>query len=147
MRGFTGDFYKGVPVFERSEYEAAHMHESEMERLGDCLGVHFYDEIQAYEYARANNEKLLYRRSSFIVDARLRGNADWKMMWEPYRFGYVHVVTGEYVKGLKPEYDSYPCWCIKVPATYWTSEQDVQYMIRQNLDNVSLGIAYILGII
>ena len=46
----------------------------------------------------------------------------------PFRGGYVHVVTGEYVPdSFKPARDSYPCWKLEEPASrYFDQNSAVQ---------------------
>ena len=113
MRGFTGFTHYGHPCFIREEYEAAHEGETELERLEDVLGISFSDENAAMYYALAHARYQLYRCESDDIDNELLRGRD---KWIPFRDGYVHIVTGEFVRGLKPIRDSYPCWKIDEPA-------------------------------
>ena len=45
--------------------------------------------------------------------------------WEPYRDGYVHVVTGEFVYGIRPNRDSYPCWRLSEPIGSFDSSSSL----------------------
>jgi len=112
-KGFTGDIYNGVEVFERNEYESYYHNLTEVERLGDCLGLDFGSVPLSAAISKAEdvNRNLVYNVISKELDERLRNYESVEQMWIPYRCGYVHKITGEYVRGDKPNYDSFPCWC------------------------------------
>ena len=118
MKGFTGDYYDGIPVFIREDYEAAHVGEGQVERLGELLGVVFDGNIvTATEYAASHGkERLLYRSRSPFTDDNLRGGQTGGHLWAPYKSGWVHKITGEYVEGSRPDRDSYPCWRVINPC-------------------------------
>ena len=116
MRGFTGFYHYGHPCFVREEYEAAHEGENELQRLENALDMSFSDMNTAANYALTHARYLLYRCESDDIDRELLGN---KEKWVPFQSGYVHAVTGEFVYGAKPTYDSYPCWKIDEPASRW----------------------------
>ena len=131
MKGFTGDYYKGMPVFIREDYEAAHVGEGQTERLGELLGVVFDGNIvTATEYAASHGkERLLYRSRNAVIDDRLREGQTGQYLWAPYRCGWVHKVTGEYGEGPRPDRDSYPCWRVINP---FFQPADVYGSGRQN---------------
>ena len=112
MNGFTGDVYNGHKVFIRKEYESYYCECSELERLGDCLGLYFGSNYlsEALDKAEIIDLSLVYNvRKEY--NEKLRNYEEINQMWVPYKCGYVHKITGEYVIGDKPAYDSYPCWC------------------------------------
>lgn len=125
MRGFTGFYHYGHPCFIRKEYESAHYGEDELQRLEDALGMFFSDVNTAMYYALMHARYQLYRLESDEIDNELLCGRD---PWVPFRGGYVHVVTGEYVPdSLKPTRDSYPCWKIEEPASrYFNPNSAVQ---------------------
>lgn len=145
MRGFTGDYYNGLPVFIREEYEEAHYHEEEKERLGELLDATFSMLGIALDTAYHTNQALLYRRYNEQLDAQLRGYEDWELCWLPYKNGYVHKVTGEYVIGYKPNRDSMPCWCYAVPKRYPSAGEVYFDRMVDNLSNLAVGILAIFG--
>ena len=119
MRGFTGFYHYGHPCFIRDEYEQAHIGEDELQRLEDALDMTFSDVNTAIYYAYTHARYLLYRLESNEIDQELLRGRD---KWIPYRNGYVHIVTGEYVNdSIKPTYDSYPCWKLDEPVSQDTS--------------------------
>lgn len=109
MKGFRG-YYKGLRVFIRSEYEEYHSHMTEVDRLGELIGIYSDSIYQAMIKAEAIDEKLLYTRHSYFLDNKLSSGRDFKKLWVPYQSGYIHEITGEYVVGDKPFRDSTPCW-------------------------------------
>ena len=114
MRGFAGFYHYGHPCFIRDEYEEAHVGENELQRLEDALGISFSDVNTAMYYALMHARYLLYRCESDEIDSELVRGRD---AWVPFKGGYVHIVTGEFVlDSIKPNYDSYPCWKIEEPA-------------------------------
>lgn len=114
MRGFAGFYHYGHPCFIRDEYEEAHVGENELQRLEDALGISFSDVNTAMYYALMHARYLLYRCESDEIDSELVRGRD---AWAPFKGGYVHIVTGEFVlDSIKPNYDSYPCWKIEEPA-------------------------------
>ena len=114
MRGFAGFYHYGHPCFIRDEYEEAHVGENELQRLEDALGISFSDVNTAMYYALMHARYLLYRCESDEIDSELVRGRD---TWVPFKGGYVHIVTGEFVlDSIKPNYDSYPCWKIEEPA-------------------------------
>ena len=125
MRGFTGFYHYGHPCFIRKEYEFAHNGEDELQRLEDVLGMTFSDVNTAMYYALTHARYQLYRLESDEIDSELLRGRD---PWVPFRGGYVHVVTGEYVPdSLKPTCDSYPCWKTEEPASrYFDPNSAVQ---------------------
>lgn len=111
MRGYTGSYYNGVPVFIREDYERAHAGESDLERLNDTLGDTYSSLELATSTAYNINRSLLYHTRDPQYDIYLRGGRDPKDVWQPYRGGFVHEVTGEFVDTcVPPKYDSYPAW-------------------------------------
>ncbi len=118
MRGFTGFYHNGHPCFIREEYEAAHAGEDELTRFEDAVGMVFSDVHAAMSYAYAHKPYLLYRLESDDLDLHLLRGRD---PWTAFRGGYAHIVTGEFVKGRKPDYDSYPCWKEEEPASGYVS--------------------------
>ena len=119
MRGFTGFYHYGHPCFIRDEYEQAHIGEDELQRLEDALDMTFSDVNTAIYYAYTHARYLLYRLESNEIDQELLRGRD---KWIPYRNGYVHIVTGEYVNNsIKPTYDSYPCWKLDEPVSQDTN--------------------------
>lgn len=121
MRGFTGEYYNGIPVFIREEYERAHIGDGELERIEDLTGNLFGSINDAIFWLESNSENQLYRRRSEAIDSRLRMGAGHRV-WVPYRDGYVHVITGEYVQGMsEPCRESRPCWSMFGVDHYHTS--------------------------
>lgn len=114
MKGFTGFYYDGHPCFIREEYEEAHRGETEMQRLEDVLDLIFCDYDYAMYWVSVHHPYLLYRLDSDHSDAFLLRGRD---NWAKFRDGYVHVVTGEFVKDVvPPRRDSYPCWKLEEPV-------------------------------
>ena len=113
MRGFTGFYHYGHPCFIREEYEEEHFGEDELTRLEDALGMTFSDADTAIYYVLTHAKYMLYRCESDEIDRELLCGRD---PWIAYKDGYVHAVTGEYVIGLRPSRDSYPCWKKSKPA-------------------------------
>ena len=111
MRGFTGEYYNGVPIFIRNEYEKENAGRSETERLGDMLGASYDTLFGAMSKAEIVNEKLLYNTGDVGRDLRLQRGSTHLEMWRPYKNGYVHEITGEYiVSAVKPSFESFPAW-------------------------------------
>ena len=118
MIGFTGEYYNGIPVFIRDEYERANAGKTETERLGDMLGASYSSLFGAMDAAKNKDERLLYNTGDEERDGRLRRWQTEEDMWHPYKSGYVHEITGEYTEGLsKPNYESFPAWRF-VPVGY-----------------------------
>ena len=124
-RGFAGFYHYGHQCFIRSEYEAAHSGESELQRLEEALGMSFSDVNTAMYYCLTHAKYQLYRIESDEIDNELLRGRD---PWIQFKSGWVHTVTGEYVPdSIKPNYDSYPCWKIEEPASrYFDSRSAVQ---------------------
>lgn len=113
MRGFAGFYHYGHPCFIRKDYEAAHIGEDELQRLEDALNMSFSDVDIAMYYVLSHARYLLYRCESNDIDIELLNGRN---PWMPFRDGYVHIVTGEFVPdSIKPSYDSYPCWRLNEP--------------------------------
>ena len=144
MRGFTGFFHYGHPCFIREEYEDAHQGEDELTRLEDALSMSFSDIDVATYYALTHARYLLYRLESEDIDQELLGT---KPKWTPYKDGYVHSITGEYVYGIRPTRDSYPCWKKEEPAGAWfDSSSALQLSGKIGLLGLAIGlIAAVLG--
>ena len=144
MRGFTGFTHCGHPCFIREDYEAAHIGETELQRLEDTLGITFSDENTAMYYALSHARYQLYRCESDEIDNELLRGRD---KWMPFRDGYVHIVTGEFVRGFKPSRDSYPCWKTEEPAsTYFNSSNGVQLTGKIGLLAMAFGfLAEVMG--
>ena len=130
MRGFLGFYHYGHPCFIREQYEAMHIGEDELQRLEDILGMTFSDIDNATYYALTHARYLLYRCESDDIDNELLRGRD---PWVAYMGGYVHIVTGEFVIGTKPNRDSYPCWRMKDPS-------NAPYYSSSSIINVSAGI-------
>lgn len=107
MKGFLNFCYNGHPCFVRDEYESTHIGDDELQRLEDTLDLSFSDVNSALYYCLANARYLLYRLESNDIDNELLRGQDH---WVADHNGYVHIVTGEFVYGLKPHRDSWPCW-------------------------------------
>lgn len=142
MRGFTGDFYNGHRVFIRSEYEACHRGVSEVDRLGELLGATYDSLVTAMIKAEEKDLSLLYRRHSYLLDTKLIEGSSYKSCWHPYKRGYVHSITGEYVVGELPLRDSYPCWCLRAPGGY--NHYNANRMAG-DLSALALGIMALFG--
>ena len=111
MRGFTGEYYNGVPVFIREEYERENAGRAEKDRLGDMLDASFDTLFGAMSRAEIVDEKLLYNTGDIGRDLRLQRGSTHLEMWRPYKTGYVHEITGEYVECfLPPTFESFPAW-------------------------------------
>ena len=123
MRGFLGFYHYGHPCFLREEYESAHEGEDELARIEDALGMTFSSFDCASYYALTHARYLLYRCEDDSIDQELLAGRD---PWMPYRNGYVHIVTGEFVYGAKPTWDSYPCWKKEEPLGSYFGPNAVQ---------------------
>ena len=124
MRGYTGDRYDGMPVFIREDYEAAHAGESELERLCDLTGIYRRDLHEARFDAERLDKRFLYNEGDDFQNVMLRGGDPVTALWKPYRQGYVHIVTGEYVPtAARPDRDSRPAWAIRTHRVPETTEQ------------------------
>ena len=111
MRGYTGEYFRGVPVYIREDYESAHYGESECERLGEILGASYDSLCGAMSAASREDERLLYHTQDPGYDIHLRGGRNPGDLWHPFNNGYVHEITGEYIETcVRPSYDSYPAW-------------------------------------
>ena len=111
MKGFTGLYYNGIPVWKREEFEYCYGNLSERERLGLFLGSVYSSVNEALDKAfNQNLNYLLYRHYNVYLDLSLRKGSD--IYWVEFHNGYVHRITGEYVIDSKPTRDSHPCWCI-----------------------------------
>ena len=143
MRGFTGFYHYGHPCFVREEYEAAHAGENELQRIEDALGMSFSDMTVAAYYALAHARHLLYRCESDDIDRELLGD---KEKWMPFRGGYVHTVTGEFVYGTKPAYDSYPCWKIDEPAGRWF-EPNSAFQLSGKMGLLAMALGLIAAVV
>ena len=144
MKGFTGFYHYGHPCFIREDYEAAHAGETELQRLEDALGAFFSDMDVAANYALMNARYLLYRCESDDIDNELlRG----RNKWIAFRDGYVHIVTGEFVRGALPSYDSYPCWKREEPqGSYFDPNGGLQLSGKIGLLAMSFGfLATVMG--
>ena len=143
MRGFMDFYHYGHPCFIREEYESAHYGEDELQRLEDVLGMNFSDVNNAMYYALTHARYQLYRLESDEVDNELLRGRD---PWVPFRGGYVHIVTGEFVPdSIKPDYDSYPCWKLEEPASrYFDPNSAIQ--VSGKLGAIAL-ILYLIAII
>lgn len=144
MRGFTGDFYNGVPVFIRSEYEEAHQGMSEIERLNEYLGLNSDNPVTLFTYIEQNDISLLYGQKDLRTDMLLRDCEDWQLMWKPYESGWVHKITGEYVKGNFPNRDSYPFWCLYALRSNFESEETS--CCFTGLTEIATGLAVIMAL-
>lgn len=144
MRGFTGFTHYGHPCFVREDYETAHIGETELQRLEDAVGMVFSDESTAMYYALLHARYQLYRCESDDIDNELLRGRD---KWVPFRGGYVHVVTGEFVRGPKPDRDSYPCWKTEEPAgAYFDPSSGVQLSGKIGLIAMAFGfLAAVMG--
>ena len=145
MRGFTGDYYNGIPVFIRDEYEKENAGRSEVDRLGDMLGASFDTLFGAMSKAEIVDEKLLYNTGDIGRDMRLqRWNSHWEM-WRPYKNGYVHEITGEYfVSAVRPSFESFPAWRY-VPVGYGPSATGESNNKLQDLLAAVALLAHLLG--
>ena len=112
MKGFLNTYHNGHRCFIRDDYEYTHIGEDELQRIEDALGMTFSSVNDAMYYALMHARYLLYRCESDDIDFELLRGRD---KWEPFNDGYVHVVTGEFVNGFKPDRDSYPCWRLSEP--------------------------------
>lgn len=138
MRGFTGFYHYGHPCFIREEYESEHCGEDDLARLEDALGMSFSDFNAAAYYALTHARHLLYRCESDDIDNELLAGRD---PWVMYRNGYVHIVTGEFVPGFRPNRDSYPCWKTSEPVgDYFDCHSAVQ------LSGVFGALAMVVGL-
>lgn len=118
MRGFTGEYYNGVPVFVRDEYERENACKSECERLGEMLGASYDSLYGAMNAAERTDERLLYNTGDAGRDLFLQNGRNTLDMWQPYKEGYVHEITGEYVvSAIRPPFESFPAWRV-VPVGY-----------------------------
>ncbi|MCR5490689.1 MAG: hypothetical protein K6F32_00995, partial [Bacilli bacterium] len=132
MKGFLGFHHEGHPCFDRDLYESFHEGEDELQRIEDALGLSFSGFDEAMYFALTHARYLLYRVESDDIDRELLRGRD---PWAPFRGGYVHVVTGEYVEGpLRPKRDSYPCWVKEEPAS------------RYHDPGSALGLSGLLGV-
>ena len=143
MRGFAGFYHYGHPCFIREEYEAAHIGEDELQRLEDALGMSFSDMNTAMYYALMHARYLLYRCESDEIDNELLKGKD---CWMPFKCGYVHIVTGEYVpSSIKPDFDSYPCWKIEEPyGSYFNPNSVIQLSGGVSLFALACGLLALL---
>ena len=146
LTGFTDYTYKGKPVFIREEYESANYGRSEQDRISDLIGICYEDVHRAMVYMESNYPHLLYRRVDYQTDDNLRDHEDYELCWEPFRNGYVHRVTGEYVEGEKPMRDSYPCWCLSVPNIYYSTNEQVKNRIGEELSSMAYGILTLIAL-
>ena len=144
MKGFTNYVYNGMPVFIRDEYESVNGMLSEEERLADIIGV-YYSNVNVSLYSiEAKKPNLVYRKMNNSRDNQLRNYETWQQCWIPFESGWVHRITGEYVKGDKPTYDSYPCWC---KCKFGTSPGYVEYKSGPSgSSDLLIGIAILLSI-
>lgn len=144
MRGSAGFTHYGHPCFVRDDYEAAHSGETELQRLEDALDIFFSDTDTAMQYAFAHARYLLYRCESDDVDSELLRGRD---KWMSFRDGYVHIVTGEFVRGRKPSRDSYPCWRLDEPSgSYFDPNSSVQLSGKLGLLAMAFGfLATVMG--
>ena len=109
--GFTGEYYLENAIWIREEYEETHQYMTEAQRLGAYLDKVYSSYDSALWDAEMLAPKLLYRRKDRRYDECLRHGEPFEAMWHPYQCGYVHEITGEYVRTTTtPEYDSYPFW-------------------------------------
>ena len=131
MRGFTGEYYNGMPVFIREEYERAHCNDTELDRINDFSGNVFSEWYSAQAYLERLAPNYLYGRSN--VNCGYAG-CSISELWEPYKNGYIHKITAEYVPSLvKPNYDSYPFWCSVCNKTHKLGTEFVPsaYLIKK----------------
>ena len=118
MRGFTGDYYNGLPVFIREDYERENRGRKEEDRLGDMIGASYSSLYGAMTAARQKDERLLYNTGDMDLDLRLQGGWNIENLWHPYKSGFVHEITGEYIIRIaKPYRESFPAWRY-VPVGY-----------------------------
>lgn len=111
MKGFTGEYYNGLPVFIREEYEAVNGDRSEKDRLEDMIGT-WCDSLQtAMGVAEQQDPRLLYHTKDYFYDSDLRKSCPPEVLWVPYKNGWVFELTGEFVNdAVRPKYDSCPAW-------------------------------------
>lgn len=144
-KGFTGFYHYGHTCFVRQDYEAVHLDDDELSRLEDALGMSFSGINIAMYYCLVHAKHLLYRLESDEIDNELLRGRD---PWVPFRDGWVHIVTGEYVPdAIKPSRDSYPCWKVGEPAElYFDSYSAVQMSGWMGTCAILLGcLAELLG--
>ncbi len=143
-KGFTGFYHYGHPCFIREEYETAHVGEDELQRLEDALGIIFSDANTAMYYCLMHARYQLYRLESDDIDNELLRGRD---PWIPFKNGYVHIVTGEYVPdSIRPNYDSYPCWKLEEPAsTYFNPTSTVQ--VSGVLSLAALAVSFLAALL
>ena len=147
MKGYTGDLYNGMPVFIRAEYEAAHAGETELDRLCDLTGKIRQNIHEARWDAEQLDERFLYNVSDEFRNIRLRKGDSVTALWRPYRNGFVHSITGEYVlNAWKPDYDSRPAWATRFHRTLDPCEQS-KCEITDGLTDFALGIVAILSLL
>ena len=144
MKGFTGDIYNAHRVFIREEYEQANAGRSEVERLSDLLSCRHTNLLSALAEAKRTDPSLLYRRDSLSLDRSLTQGLAPRFLWEPFKSGHVHKITGEYVKGYRPDYDSYPCWCYAVSEQYCTQGEITAQGVGAAALEIGIGIYAII---
>jgi len=138
MRGFTDFYYEGKRCFIREEYEQANEGLDELQRLEEVLGCSFTDVNTAMNYTIMHAPHLLYRLESDSLDSYLLSGKD---PWVPFKGGFVHTVTAEFVPyGGKPDRDSYPCWKLSEPASRFFDPNSALQMSGK-----TLGILGLLG--
>ena len=147
MKGFTGDIYNGHRVFIREEYERANAGRSEVDRLSDLLFCRHTNMLSALAEARRTDPALIYRRDSFSMDRSLTQGLAPRFLWEPFKSGFVHRITGEYAKGYRPDCDSYPCWCYAVPTQYRTQGEITARGVSESALEIGIGIYAIIEFI
>lgn len=144
MRDFTGDIYNSHKVFIRSEYESFYKDLSEVERLGDLLGLFFGESELSSLLDKAENIDLsLVYNVRKNYNERLRNYESKEQMWVSYKSGYIHKVTGEYVIGDKPKYDSYPCWCKVTGINHKRVAESISDIAKMSA--LALGIKVLFG--
>ena len=145
MKGFTGQYHNGHPVFIRNDYEEAHANESELERIADLTGVYYDTMSFAIERLKLKDESLVYRKYDESLDEYLRKGRWPEDLWERTNYGWVHSITGELITELKPDFDSFPCWCIQKPYSFEgiTLLKNSQAEI---LTPLAIGVAFLLNL-
>ena len=144
LKGFTGRYYAGIPMWSRNDYEREHNGMNEKERLEEFLGIYFQSWSSCLDYAYRNYPEQVYRKYSPEHDDRLRsGNS---ALWESVPHGWVHRITGEFVNtSLHPE-DSYPFWCTREPRPMMYRSEQAAHEMSALSGLVVVGLMSIIGL-
>ena len=147
MRGYTGDRFDGMPVFIRADYEAAHAGESDLERLCDLTGIYRRDPNEARDDAERMDRRFLYNEGDEYMDCMLRAGATVTALWKPYKNGYIHVITGEYVPTVvRPDCDSRPAWATR-PRRKPDNAAQYRQAVSDKLTDLVLGLIAVASMI